>query len=251
MGDAPRRPTLGELRRRVEGYLEDGFEDAALAVDVSYGGVTSFPTEDAHRLVTEGAWPRRLPAGVTDDRDAPVDDVNLLVTDGSMRRAPTGAGIPYVAAVGGARHIAGAPPPGDVERVVPDRPPARTVQILLHECGHALGLRHDHGTIRESEAAAVVSPMVSGYAWASGPVRRREFDFESNRCGRPYPSVAGREPRLRLRFDDCERRGLYRYRPPDLPAGPSVVPSADDLLDAARSLSTCATCSLAAGPPGR
>ena len=244
----PRAARYPGLRERVADYLEVGFGDVALSVNVSYGGVTSFPTEDAHRLVTGGAWPRRLLDGVADDRTAPVDDVNLLVTDGSMRRAPTGAGIPYVAAVGGARYIARTPPAEDAERVVPDRLPMRTVQILLHECGHALGLRHDHGTIRESGTAAVVSPMVSGYAWASGPIRRREFDFESNRCGRPYPAIAGRDSRLLLRFDDCERRGLYRYRLPDLPVDPVASQSADDLLGLASAPSTCPTCSVGRAP---
>ncbi|MFC5972175.1 peptidase M10A and M12B matrixin and adamalysin [Halomarina salina] len=237
----PKAAQHSGLRRRVEAYLEHGFDDGRLSMDVSYGGVTSFPTENAYRLVTGGAWPRRLLSSVTDGTVDPVDGVNLLVTDSSMRRAPTGAGIPYVAAVGGARHIVRAPDPDESDAVVPDRLSTRTVQILLHECGHALGLRHDHGSIREADTAAVVSPMVSGYAWASGPVRREQFDFEANRCGRPYPPVNGRDPRLLMQFDDCERRGLYRYRLPDLSATPVDRPSVGDLLDRA-SLSACGTC---------
>ncbi|MFD1513664.1 hypothetical protein [Halomarina rubra] len=238
----PRAAQYEALRERVTGYLERGLDGLALSVDVSHGGVVSVPTENAHRLVADGAWPRRLLTGGVGGTVDPATDVNLLVTDSSMRRSPTGAGIPYVAAVGGARHVARAPPATDVEDVVPDRFTFRTIQILVHECGHALGLRHDHGTIRDDGAVAVVSPMVSGYAWADGPLRREQFDFDRNRCGRPYPSVRGREPRLRLGFDDCERHGVTRFRRPGLPTLPVGESAVDDLLALARSLPTCATC---------
>jgi hypothetical protein len=218
------------LRERVESYLERAFEGLRLSVDLSHGGVASFGTEDAHRLVVGGAWPRRLLGG---SAVTPVDGVNLLVTDGSMRRAPTGAGLPYVAAVGGAHQMVRAPPVAETDRVVPDRPSLRTLQILVHECGHALGLRHDHGSIREAGPAAVVSPMVSGYAWSSGPVGSGGFDFTENRCGEPYPSVAGKTPRLLLRFDDCERRALHRFRRSGLSVPSPAELSAAELLDAA------------------
>ena len=237
---ATRRAALyPRLRRRVESYLERAFEGLRLSVDVSYGGIAPFGTEDAHRLVVGGAWPRRLlgDSGVT-----PVDGVNLLVTDGSMRRAPTGAGLPYVAAVGGAGQMVRAPPAAETDRVVPDRLPLRTLQILVHECGHALGLRHDHGSIREAGPAAVVSPMVSGYAWSNGPAGRPGFDFEENRCGEPYPSVEGKTPRLLLRFDDCERRALHRFRRSGLSVPSPAALSAAELLDAARVRWGCARC---------
>ncbi|WP_254535822.1 hypothetical protein [Halomarina litorea] len=233
-----------DLHERVEGYLRRGFEGFALSANVSYGGVTSFDTESAYRLVVEGMWPRRLVTGTAEGRHLPVDDVNLLVTDSSMRRAPTGAGVPYVAAVGGARELARAPPADSVGPVVPDSLPMRTVQILLHECGHALGLQHDHGSIRESDdgSGVVVSPMVSGYAWAARPLERRQFNFETNRCGRPYSSVVGKDRHLLLRFDACERRGIYQYRLPALPASPLTGLTAEERL---RQRLPCETCALA------
>lgn len=207
-----------DLRQRVTGYLERVFDDVDLAVTVSHGGVVNTATEDAYRLVIDGEWPRRL-LGTVGRAGArgPVGGVNLLVTDGSMLEAPTGAGVPSLAAVGGARYLSRLPPADAVPAVVPDDLRMRTVQILVHEVGHGLGLRHDHGTIHADDAAAVVSPMVSGYAWTTGPVGRRGFDYEYDRCGRRYPSVAGREPWLRLPFDDCERRGIRKYRRLDAP----------------------------------
>jgi hypothetical protein len=233
---AARRP---RLRDRVEAYLERGFGSLTLVARVSYGGRISVPTEDAHRLVVDGTWPRRLVRGSSGGRVAPVSGVNLLVTDGSVRDGPAGAGLPYVAAVGGAREIAGAPPTDRIGPVVPDSPPLRTAQILLHECGHALGLRHDHGSIEVDGAAAVVSPMVSGYAWTSGPVRRAQFDFASSRCGEPYPAVDGKDPRLLLEFDDCERWGINRFRRSELPASPLAARSVEELFDLERSDACC------------
>ncbi|PSP97416.1 hypothetical protein BRC94_10330 [Halobacteriales archaeon QS_5_70_17] len=56
------------------------------------------------------------------------------------------------------------------------------------------------------------------------------FDYERDRCGRRYPSVVGREPRLRLSFDDCARRAVRRYRRlaapasfPESPVGTAAV----------------------------
>ncbi len=237
-----------DLHDRVGGYLRACFGALSSSVSVTYGGTVSFYTENAYELVVDGVWPRYLVSGTASGQVTPVDDVNLLVTDSSMRLAPTGAGVPYVAAVGGARQIARAPPAESVGAVVPDTLPLRTVQILLHECGHALGLQHDHGTVRLAETepgtAAVVSPMVSGYAWATGLDERRHFTFETNRCGHPYPSVAGRLPRLRLRFDECERRGISRFRLPSFPTAPVSELSVDGLLS---DRPTCGTCALAAG----
>lgn len=211
-----------DLRERVAGYLERAFADGDVPVAVTRGGVVDTTTENAYRLVVDGEWPRLLLARGGGQR-GPVAGVNLLVTDGSMLRAPTGAGLPGLAAVGGARYLARLPPADAVPEVVPDDLRMRTAQIVLHEVGHGLGLRHDHGTIRADDAAAVVSPMVSGYAWGTGPVGPA-FDYERDRCGHRYPSVVGREPRLRMSFDDCERRGVRRYRrltaPASLPESP-------------------------------
>jgi hypothetical protein len=233
---AARHPLLPE---RVEGYLRKGFERLALGVNVSFGGVVSVPTDDAYRLVIDGLWPRRVLTGVAGDRVDPVDDVNVLITDDSMVHAPTGAAIPYVAAIGGAGEIARAPPADSVDAVVPDTFVMRTIQILIHECGHTLGLRHDHGSIRERESGVVVSPMISGYAWGSRAVDANYFDEEANRCGLEYPDTLDGPRRLGLRFDDCERRGIYRYRL-EQPTGP-IDDLPDDLGDL---LPECATCGL-------
>jgi hypothetical protein len=220
------------LRQRVESYVERAFESLRLSVDVSFGGLVSFPTENAHRLVVGGAWPKRL---LSDGGSKPVNGVNILVTDGSIRQGPSGAGIPYVAAVGGAAQLSRAPPVEETDSTVGRRGPMEAVQILLHECGHALGLRHDHGSIRADDSTAVVSPMVSGYAWAPPAVRRVQFDFEESRCGDPYPSVEDRRFELLLRFDECERDGIHRFRRFGLPVPPPADLSVDDLLDVARS----------------
>ncbi|MWG33642.1 M12 family metallo-peptidase [Halomarina oriensis] len=225
------------LRERVESYVERAFESLRISVDVSFGGTVSFRTENAYRLVVDGTWPRRLLTGTSGRRFDAVDGVNLLVTDGSMRNAPTGAGIPYVAAVGGAAEIVRAPPAEATDVVVPDRFSLRTIQVLLHECGHALGLRHDHGTIRTEEGAAIVSPMVSGYPWAPAAVRRAQFDYEESRCGDPYPPVRGKKPRLLLRFDECARTELARFR---RPTGRPLPSESDGETD--QSLSPAATC---------
>jgi len=231
------------LRQRVDAYVRRAFESLRLSVDVSFGGAVPTSTEDAHRLVVSGAWPRRLLAGGT---PTPVDGVNLLVTDGSMQRAPTGAGVPYIAAVGGAAELSRAPPVDETETVVPDRLPMQTAQILLHECGHALGIRHSHGSIRDEDSTAVVSPMVSAYAWAPPAVKRAHFAFEENRCGDPYPSVEERTLRLRLRFGDCERRGIHRFRRSGLPTPSPAELTADDLLDLVESprWHECVRCTL-------
>jgi len=212
----------------VTGYLELAFDDVDRSVGISHGGVVETATEDAYRLVVDGEWPGRLLGAATGDGPGPVAGVNLLVTDGSMLDPPTGAGLPSIAAVGGARYLARLPPPATTPSVVPDSLPMRTVQILVHEVGHGLGLEHDHGTIRADDAAAVVSPMVSGYAWADDV--GRAFDYERDRCGRRYPSVVGRDPWLRLSFDGCERRAIRRYgrldpplRFPSSPLGPLGV----------------------------
>lgn len=88
----------------------------------------------------------------------------------------------------------------------------RATQLLLHELGHALGLRHRDGTITIDGERAVVSPMVSGYAWESPAVRRDQFDFDANACGSDYPSVDGKEPWLSLRYRSCERVRIQQNR---------------------------------------
>jgi len=67
-----------------------------------------------------------------------------------MKQAPTGYGVPHIASVGGARHLAALESFDDVvtddaRAIAPNTTPVRTMQVLLHEIGHALGLNHEDG----------------------------------------------------------------------------------------------------------
>lgn len=200
------------LPDRITGYVERAFAHSRTPVAVSFGGSVPVPYEDAYRLMMYGRWPLTLGGGLVGLGSVdPVDDVNLLVTDSPIDTWPTGAGSPHAAAVGGADLLRQAPPVDEVDDVVDDHRALRAMQILLHECGHALGLKHDHGSIIDRRDEVVVSPMVSGYAWETGPVREREFDFDRNRCGDPYPSVDGKRGRLLMRFAGCEADRIDAY----------------------------------------
>lgn len=203
-----RAATYDGLRERVEGYLGLALEDAVGRVELSYGGEVPVPTEDAHWLLVSTEWPRLLFDGMLDGNAAPVGGVNLLVTDGDMDRAPTGAGVRHIAAVGGASTLADLPPAEETAGVVGYATRWRVAQVVLHECGHALGLDHDHGAIDLSARGPVVTPMVSSYAWAPAAIKRDQFDFEVNACGSPYPVVAPSEANLSLRYSTCARRAL-------------------------------------------
>ena len=204
--------TYDNLQSRILGYVRRAFEHSRTRAAVDFGGTVAVPHENAYELMMYGRWPLTLVGGATGLGSVdPVDDVNLLVTDSSIDTWPSGAGAPHAAAVGGAALLRQTPPPEEVGDVVDDYRALRGMQILLHECGHALGLKHDHGSIILREDEAVVSPMVSGYAWETGPVREREFDFEHNRCGEPYRSVEGKRGRLLMRFAACEAERIESY----------------------------------------
>ena len=192
------------LRERVEGYLSQAFGRLRDGVRLTFGRPVSVSTENGYRVTATGEWPAKLATGPP----SPVDDVNLLVTDGQMQTSPTGVGLPHVASVGGARHVARMPPAEDGETVVPFRNRARITQVLVHEVGHALGLGHDHGTIVDGSTHVVVSPMVSAYAWATGNVRERQFDYRESACGSTYPSVEGKEGRLDMIYSECALRRI-------------------------------------------
>lgn len=195
------------LPARAVGYLRAALRAVDDRIAVDYGGRVRVSTERAYDLVAGGEWPAVL-AAQTATGGARVGDVNLLVTDGEMARAPTGMGVPYVAAVGGARFLARMPPAGDSTAVLAYSYPAFVSQVLLHECGHALGLRHRDGSVGDSDGAAVVSPMVSAYAWADEPDREEHFGVEEGACGAAATVGGDRERRLRMRYSACATERL-------------------------------------------
>ncbi|WP_254768756.1 peptidase M10A and M12B matrixin and adamalysin [Salinilacihabitans rarus] len=199
-----RAATYDSVAARVGEYLRLAFDLAAPSLDLSYGGVVDVSTEDGAAVTRGGEWPARVAAGVAGGGVRPASDVNLLVTDGQISTAPTGYGVPHVASVGGARHV-DALDPADPERIVlPYDDPNRAIQVLVHEVGHALGLRHGHGVAYRRDGAVVATPMLSAYAW--------DPDYERDRstCGDVYPPLDG-ERALSLEFSACARRHLERY----------------------------------------
>lgn len=194
------------IRPRVVGYVRRALSGIRGEVSVSVGGTVDVSTEDGYRVTASGEWPSRLATGAV----TPADDVNLLLTDGDMSTSPTGVGFPHVASVGGARHVARMPRPSETSDVVDFSMRALVTQIVVHECGHALGLRHNDGAVVNRGDHVVVTPMVSSYTWADASVRDRQFDYEASACGEAYPEVRRRNARLDLTFSPCARRRLRR-----------------------------------------
>lgn len=189
------------LRDRIETYLDAAFAGLDKPVEVSFGGTVSVSTEDGYRVTASGEWPSKLVDSLGGGPGLPVRGVNLLVTDGSMNETPTGLGFPHVASVGGARHVAAMPPEATDRPVFPFTDRSHAAQVLIHECGHALGLQHDHGRIVDRDHAVVVTPMVSAYAWASE--ESGEFSAEASTCGSVYPDVGGKQGYLDMSFSAC------------------------------------------------
>ncbi|OLZ40380.1 peptidase M10A and M12B matrixin and adamalysin [Natrinema saccharevitans] len=191
---------------RVREFLARTLAPERRRVEPTVGGTVAVSTEDAARLTSRGEWPLALAAGRLGRRDIdPVSGVNLLVTDGGMRDAPTGYGGPRVASVGGARHIERLESVDDLlgdDWVAPVTTAARTMHVLLHEVGHALGLAHRHGVAARSGDTVVATPMLSSYAWAP------DFDPSPTRCGGAIPQTDGLERRLDFAFSACARREL-------------------------------------------
>jgi hypothetical protein len=195
----------GDAGRRAVEYLELAFGAVRDDVTVSRGGTVTVRREHGYEVMQRGEWPGAVATGLAGDHGVdPVDDVNLLVTDGAMDTAPTGTGGAHVAAVGGAQALAAMPPADSTAPVVPYSTPARVTQVLLHECGHALGLSHDHGTVERRDDAVVATPMLSSYAWTGSRDR--------GGCGDgSEPAEAAAERRLSFLFSDCAAAEIAAY----------------------------------------
>lgn len=200
------------LRTRVQGYLTAALEPVIGAVDVQIDSdPVPLPRESGRRLLSR-RWPRLVLEGAGGMRNIdPVSGVNLLVTDGDPTNHPAGFARPHVAATTGASAIARMPPPDEAPTVVPYSTPAAATQLLLHECGHALGLTHGHGSAEETDDGVVVSPMVSGYVWAEESIREKHLDGPTNACGSEYAmGEAAGQRYVRLRFADCATESVDR-----------------------------------------
>ncbi|WP_226042331.1 peptidase M10A and M12B matrixin and adamalysin [Natrinema sp. DC36] len=206
-----RAATYDGVVDRVRSYLDETLALEYWTLEASIGGTVSVSTEDAARVTRRGEWPVAVASGTLGGRDLePASDVNLLVTDGGMERAPTGYGVPHIASVGGARHLAALESFDDVvtddaRAIAPNTTPVRTMQVLLHEIGHALGLSHEDGVAFVYDGALAATPMLSSYAW--------DPEYEENRspCGTAIPPSADRKRTLSFAFSTCARHRLANY----------------------------------------
>lgn len=201
--------TYDGVADRIREYLELAFDLEFWTLEVSCGGTVPVSTEDGANVTVYGEWPSHVVSGFFDRGEiTPAADVNLLVTDGQMRSAPTGYGIPHIASVGGARHIAKLEPVELDDRydVVPYRTPERVMQVIVHEAGHTLGLDHDHGVAFRKGDAVVASPMLSSYAWDP------EYEGDHSSCGTVYPETDHLGRKLTFSFSTCAQRQLEEYQ---------------------------------------
>lgn len=205
----PRAARYDGVERRLTELLTRGLDLPHWTLEVSSGGVVDVETDRAAAAVTDGNWPRAVLRGAAGVGEIdPVWDVNLLVTDGSLEVAPTGYGIPHVAAVGGASKLAQLGRIGSIDEPVPLADATFAAQVTLHEVGHALGLSHSDGRYYTDGEAGIVTPMLSAYGWQSDArdeIRPCDSSVET------VPDADESSRRLDLQFSACALRKLRAY----------------------------------------
>lgn len=204
-------------RDRAAVYVRRALEGVGAAATVSFGGTVPRSGGLTDRDLERRVWPRRVVSGALGASDLePVDDVNLLLTDGDVHRPTAGFAYPHIAAVPGASLLAEAAPPDEEPTVVPYSTRTAVVQLLLHEVGHALGLGHRDGAVTVDDGSVIASPMVGGYAWAATPVKEAQLPVRTSSCGGPLQADLDGERRLSMVYSECAAQSL-RDRPPGGP----------------------------------
>lgn len=193
------------VRARVRGYLRAALEPPVdrLRVELVENPV-ALPAEGGRQVLARH-WLGRVVRGAGGLGDVdPVGGVNLLVTDGDPTAQPAGFARPHVAATTGAAALSRLPPAETSPAAVDYSIRAAAAQLLLHECGHALGLSHGHGSATEDGTSVSASPMVGSYLWAGEDVRRSHLGDSDNACGDSLPPAgATGQRRLELRYSAC------------------------------------------------
>lgn len=204
----PRAARYDGIEDRITELLTRALDFPHWTLEVSSGGVVDVGTDRAATAVTRGNWPSTVLGGAAGVGPVePVWDVNLLVTDGSLEVAPTGYGVPHVAAVGGAHKLAGLNPVTSIDDPVPVTDATFAAQVVLHEVGHALGLSHADGRRYRDGEASVVTPMLSAYGWQS----HDGAGIQHCHPAEEPTEIATSTRRLDLQFSSCARRKLREY----------------------------------------